>query len=246
MYAYSTEVRWFFPGVLGEGNALVGWFCRPLRNYGRKPEELLVLESDDPAKPRIDEYLVLPGTITAGPKLRGGKESSFEIKALAAPPASWRTRDGISGRVDSWTKWSFKHPTLTPVVDPLRQNGQWIRVAKDRWLRKINAENTKPEFVAADVKVYRPDHDDPALRRLPDSGCNVELTQIFLDNDRRDPRKAWYSICLEAFAPDLMQTPALLDACAGLVFEELGPPPGIELIERHSFSYPGWVQSLTK
>jgi hypothetical protein len=245
VYTYSTEIRWFFPGVVGKD--LVGWFCRPLLDYGRKPEELLVLESDDPANPRIDEYLVLPGTITAGPKLRGGdKESSFEIKALATPPASWRKHDRISARVDSWTKWSFKHPTLTQLVDPLRENGQWIRIAKDRWLRKINGEGMTPAFVVANARAYRADHEDPALRRLPDRGCNVELTQIFVDNDRRDSAKAWYSICLEAFGADLQRTPALLDACAALAFEELGLPSGVELSERNSLSYPHWVQTLNQ
>ena len=43
-----------------------------------------------------------------------------------------------------------------------------------------------------------------------------------------------------------MRTPAVLDACAALVFEELGLPPGVELSERNSLSYPGWVQTLTK
>ena len=245
MYTCSTEIRWFFPGLVGHGHALIDWFCRPLHNYGRNPEELLALESDDPANPRIDEYLVLPETITVSPKLRGGdKQSSFEIKALATPAASWSTHDGISGCVDSWTKWSFKHPTLTPLVDPLRQTGRWVRIAKDRWLRKINADGAKPAFVVANAKAYRADHNDPALHRLPDCGCNVELTQIFVDNDRRDPGKAWYSICLEAFGPDLIRTPSTLDACATLVFEELGPPPGIELIEHHSLSYSAWLQRL--
>ena len=134
---------------------------------------------------------MLPGTITAGPKLRGGdKEISFEIKALAAEPGLWRKHDGITARVDSWPKGTFKHPTLTQLVDPLRQKDQWIRIAKDRWLRKINAEGENPVFVVANAKVYKADHDDPALRRLPDWGCNVDLTQIFLDNDRQDPRKA--------------------------------------------------------
>ena len=183
----------------------------------------------------------------AGAKLRGGdKQSSFEIKVLATPPASWRTHDGISGNVDSWTKWSFKDSMLTPLVEPLRQTGQWVRIAKNRWLRKINAEGTTPIFVVANAKAYRADHDDPALRRLPGSGCNVELTQIFVDNDRRDPGKAWSCICLEAFGPDLMRTPALLDACAELVFTELGRPPSVELSEDNSLSYPRWLQALKK
>ena len=126
----------------------------------------------------------------------------------------------------------------------MRQTGRWVRIAKDRWLRKISAEGKELAFVVADAKAYKADQDDPALRRMPDSGCNVELTQIFIDNDRQDPDKAWYSICLEAFGTDLMRTPATLDACSKLVFQELGRPPGVELSERHSLSYAGWVQNL--
>jgi hypothetical protein len=245
MYTYSSEVRWFFPGMIGEGDALLAWFTKPLRGYGRDPKELLVLEAEDPAHPRIDEYLTLPGSTTVGTKLRGGdKESSFEIKAQAAAAVSWRTGERISGRVDSWTKWSFKDQTLTQALEPMRQRGKWIRIAKDRWLRKISSDTVKPTFVGANVKAYKKEHEDPALRQLPSSGCNFELTQIFIDNERRDPKKAWFTICLEAFGPDLANTPAILNSCARLSFEELGIPPGLELNERNSLSYSVWLTHL--
>ena len=245
MYTYSSEVRWFFPGTIREGDALLVWFVQPLSGYGRDPEELWVLEAEDPAHPRIDEYLILPGTRTVGAKLRGGdKDSSFEIKAEAAAAAAWRTGERLSGRTDGWTKWSFKHQTLTPALESIRQGGKWIRIAKDRWLRKISADGKNPTFVAADAKAYRKDHQDAALRQLPGSGCDVELTRVFIDNDRRDPKKAWFTICLEAFAPDPGRTRAILDSSASLSFEELGIPPGVELTERTSLSYAGWLVTL--
>src|SRR5262245_43785716 len=147
MYTYSSEVRWFFPGIIRQGDALLAWFAKQLTGYKRDPKELLVLEAEDPAHPRIDEYLILPGTTTVGTKLRGGdKESSFEIKAQAAAAVSWSIGEGISGRVDSWTRWSFKDQTVSQTLEPMRQRGKWIRIAKDRWLRKISADTVKPTF----------------------------------------------------------------------------------------------------
>lgn len=243
MYTFSSEVRWFFQGTI-QGD-LLAWFSKELNGYGRNPQELLVLEVEDPAHPRIDEYLILPGTTTVGAKVRGGdKDSSFEIKARAAAADSWRTGEGISGRVDSWTKWSVKDEALTRALEPMRNAGKWVRVAKDRRLRKINAETANPTFVAANAKAYKKDHQDPALRQLPSSGCNVELTQVFIDSDRLQKTKAWFTICLEAFGPDLSDTRAILDSCANLTFGELGKPSGIELNEHNSLSYPAWFDML--
>ena len=245
MYVFSSEVRWFFPGVIGTDHGLLTWFKKPLTGYGRNPEELWVLEADDPANPRVDEYLVLPGTTTVGTKLRGGdKDTGLDVKAQAAAPASWRIDDRLRGRVDSWTKWSFKHATLTPALEPMRQGGKWIRIGKDRWLRKISADGAKPAFVVPNAKAYKKDNPDAALRRLPDSGCNFELTQIFVDNNRQDPKKAWFTICFEAFAPEMARTRTVLDSCARLALDELGLPPDADLDERTSLSYTGWFGTL--
>ena len=72
--------------------------------------------------------------------------------------------------------------------------GKWIRIAKDRWLRKLSADTVEPTFVVANAKAYKKEHEDQALRQLPNSGCNFELTPIFIDNERRDPKKAWFTI----------------------------------------------------
>lgn len=246
-YYFSAEVRWFFPGTVQDGDALHSWFVRPLKNYGRSPEELRVFESDNSKQPRIDEYLVLPETTTVGPKLRGGDtQSSFEIKAQASPPAPWRLGDRVSGRTDAWTKWSFKHEALNQALGPLRQEGKWILIAKDRWLRKISMDSGSPVFVVPDAKAYRLDHADPALRQMPDVGCNFELTRIFIGNDRSDPAQAWTTICFEAFAPDLERARATLEPCAKLSFDELGLPPGVELTEDSSLSYPAWFLTLQR
>ena len=52
----------------------------------------------------------------------------------------------------------------------------------------------EPTFVVANAKAYKKEHEDQALRQLPNSGCNFELTPIFIDNERRDPKKAWFTI----------------------------------------------------
>jgi len=38
MYTYSSEVRWFFPGMIREGDALLAWFAKPLNGYIRDPK----------------------------------------------------------------------------------------------------------------------------------------------------------------------------------------------------------------
>ena len=229
MYFYSSEVRWFFSGTTNEGDPLHAWFTQPLTSYGIDPKALLVFE-DDRDKPRIDEYLILRHTKTVGTKLRGGKESSFEVKAQAGGPAPWSAVDRVNGCVDSWTKWSFKHETLTNALDPMRQDGDWIRIGKDRWLRKMSVEGGKPSFVAAADR--------------PKIGCNFELTRVFIDNDRTNPKQAWSTICFEAFGPELDRTRVILDACAKLALADLGIPPKVELTERTSLSYPAWFATL--
>ena len=145
-------------------------------------------------------------------------------------PAPWSAVDRVNGCVDSWTKWSFAHETLTQVLDPMRQDGQWIRIAKDRWLRKMTVDGGKPAFVVPSEQVK--------------SGCNFELTRVFIDNDRKNPKQAWSTICFEAFGPELDRTRVILDACAKLAFADLGIPPKVELTERTSLSYPAWFATL--
>lgn len=238
MYLYSTEVRWFFQGRLSENDPLISWFTKPLGGYERKPEDLWMFEGEDATNPRVDAYLLFDSLQTVGAKLRGGeKETSLEIKAQATAPAPFHLEERINGRVDSWVKWSFKHNALNNALDPIRQTGRWIRIAKDRWLRKINADGPAPRFVVADAKAYKT---NPALGKLPDHGCNFELTQLYVYNDRQNSEKAWYTICLEAFGPGLSGTPQVLNACAKLAFKELGLPPGLKLSESNSLSYPAW------
>jgi hypothetical protein len=242
MYFLSTEVRWFFQGRLAKRDVLIDWFTKPIGGYGSNPEELLTFEGEDPKSPRIDSYLILGGASTVGTKLRGGdKGTSLEVKAQASAPATFQFQEGISGRVDSWVKWSFKDDSLTKALAPMQQTGQWIRIAKDRWLRKISADGREPQFVVADAKAYKK---NPALGKLPDYGCNFELTQLYVDNDRENSRKAWYTICLEAFGPDISRTPAVLSSCARLCFRELGFPSSIKFHESNSFSYPAWFVKL--
>lgn len=242
MYLYSTEVRWFFRGRLSTDHSLVKWFTKPLRDHAHDSESLWVFEGEDVTQPRIDTYLVLKGAQTVGAKLRGGNETSLEIKAQAASPIDFHIHDSVIGRTDSWVKWSFKHLALNDALTPMQQTGLWTRIAKDRWLRKISADAQKPTFVVADAKAYK---NNESLGKLPEYGCNVELTQLYVDNNRENMAHSWYTICLEAFGPDLTRTPEVLGSCASLAFRELGVPPDLELEESKSLNYPEWIRRLT-
>jgi hypothetical protein len=72
----------------------------------------------------------------------------------------------------------------------------------------------------------------------------LELTRIFVDNNRQNPRNAWFTICFEAFAPKIARTRTVLDSCARLALDELGLPPDADLDERTSLSYTGWFGTL--
>ena len=112
-------------------------------------------------------------------------------------------------------------------------------------MRKIDADREILRFVVANPKAYSRDSNDLDLRKLPNCGCNVELTRIFVDNDRSERQKAWYSVCLEAFG-DPARTTEILKASAELFFKEFGLPPIIQLTENSSRSYPAWLSSLDK
>src|SRR2546422_11606600 len=67
--------------------------------------------------------------------------------------------------------------------------GKWIRIAKDRWLRKLSADTVEPTFVVANAKAYKKEHEDQALGQLPNSGCNFELTRSSSTTNAAIPRK---------------------------------------------------------
>lgn len=209
MMLHSAEIRWFFPQALPA--AVLGWF-----STGRDPAAEGVRE---------DDYLLFPDCDTVGVKLRQGK---LEIKALlSAPrPLTLRVGQNLNGRMDQWIKWSFEDQGLKALDPALRQSGRWLRVRKERRLRKFSATGSLAEV---------PVDQTP----LPSSGCNVELVR--LEIPAHPP--VWFSLGFEAFgsAAGNVET---LDETLHHFFTLYGPPPDRPLTGRESLSYPAWLATF--
>jgi hypothetical protein len=157
----SAEIRWFLPSPSqGDIDAALAWFKSQYTadGVGIQPEE------------REDSYLVFPGCDSVGVKLRAGKD--LEIKAIAAFPRPFRLDSGVSGRTDQWVKYSIKQLPSRKLDDLLEARlpgddlGRWIRVQKNRSLRKFSADSEDLVEVSVNQKAF------------PTIGCNVELTQL--------------------------------------------------------------------
>lgn len=246
----SAEIRWFWRETRGAFDALRRWITKSGRIKTLTEEECKKPEKTNPAglrKPflkaeatRTDEYLLLPGALTTGVKLRQGR---FEIKALTAGPTSCSLPEGRGeGKQDQWVKWSFD-PRLKLQVDAgtpgapaqftfdmasllhagFTASGPWRKVIKDRCLLKYSLDSGRPKLVPPDPH--------------PRTGCNVELTRIGLANGAA----GWLSFGLEAFGPAL-DTPAFLQHSLNSFFTDRPAPP-VKLQLRDSLSYPAWLAS---
>ncbi len=206
---HSAEVRWFIPTTLPEG--VRDWF-----KDGQPPPD-----SEDS---RVDEYLLFPDCDSVGVKLREGR---LEIKAMLCGPRPISAGVGINGRTDQWVKWSFESEGLRDLNQGLRQSGKWVKVRKERYLRKFSAD--------ADTAVEVPAKQKP----FPVVGCNVELTRIEVEADPR----FWFSLGFEAFGPS-GSTPKILDDTLRLFFTGRGLVPGVTLNGLASLSYPAWLATF--
>jgi hypothetical protein len=211
MMLRSAETRWFIRGELPD--EVLNWFksAGPLDSEGVQ----------------VHEYLLFPDCQSVGAKLREGR---FEIKAILAASQPLSLDLGIQGRTEEWVKWSFASEGLQ-IIDPaLHQSGRWLKVYKERFLRRFSAERDSLVEVTA-----RPGP-------LSGTGCNIELTRIEVEANPR----FWFSLGFEAFAPSALPSQILLHTIS-LFFQEHGPMPGIPLGERNSFSYPAWLaKALSK
>lgn len=199
---YSAEVRWFFRGNLPAG--IQDWFTA-----GR---------AITPDK-RTDAYLLFPGCESIGVKQREGK---FEIKALRGGSETARYGDQVTGRIETWVKWSYAGEGIDAFLAGLRNSpAGWLPVEKRRWLRKFSLDNQKPEEVAVNT--------------LPDEGGNIELTTV------RAQQSDWWTIGLEAFG-DKRSVRANLDMIAAHIFTKNEPPRPLDTTR--SCSYPVWLNSF--
>ena len=206
----SAETRWFIPGALPD--EVLSWF-----------KAALTLDSEGV---QVHEYLLFPDCQSVGVKLREGR---FEIKAILGTPQPLSLDLGIQGRTEEWIKWSFASEGLQTIDPALHQSGRWLKVYKERFLRKFSADSGRLVEVTG-----RPGP-------LSGIGCNIELTRIKVEADPR----FWFSLGFEAFSPSAAAPKILLDAIH-LFFQEHGRMPGVSLGERDSLSYPAWLAKVTK
>ena len=217
---HSAEIRWFLEGDVP--NEIREWFSAA----GMAVEE----------KPRVDEYLVLPGCTTTGVKFRqypDDDKASFEIKARTSEPVDVSFDDTVRGDLDTWVTWSCR-PTAGALLRDSIDTGDetWVFVEKRRSLRKFSTEGPDPVEV------------DPSTIR-PGDGCQFELTAVKAmtgDRDQVDWSAAeqWWSLSFEAFGkPDRLRE--YVQSVSGFV---LTRPVLSSLAAAESCSYPAWLLGI--
>lgn len=190
----SLEVRWILPGTAG--SAVRDWF-------GRFPAA---------AESREDIYLVQPPLRGLSVKLRDGKaldvKSCLDSRAVSGLP--------ISGRVESWRKWSFAYD-----LDGREAAAPagWVAIRKHRRTTWLSPGASPAPALAA--------------RSAAQAGCAVELTEFQIHED------PWWTVGFEASGPAGLLAGALWHA-ADLAFAD-ALPGGIELGLDNSWSYAQWL-----
>lgn len=206
----SAEARWFIEGSLPD--EVLRWF-----KAGQ------VLESEGV---QVHEYLVFPECQSVGVKLREGR---FEIKAILAPAQPLGPDPGIQGKTDQWMKWSLASEGLQTLEPALHQSGLWLKVRKERILRKFSADRGPLREISTPPGFF------------PGSGANIELTRLEVEANPR----FWFSLGFEAFGPPAVADKVLLEALR-LFLKDHGRPPGISLREENSLSYPAWLAKVAR
>jgi hypothetical protein len=163
--------------------------------------------------------LLFPGCETVGVKER---EGSFEIKARCSSGEVVSFTGQAVGRCDSWAKWSYRRPPVTPWLEALAlEPAGWIEVRKSRRLLQFSLDARAPQHVA------------PTGQSL--QGCSIELTSIQARGSE------WWSVGLEAFG-SRGRLRANLQTVAAAFFSARGEPLSLGLTG--SFSYPAWLNHL--
>jgi len=207
---HTTEARWFIPVILPD--AVLDWFRagQPLDSEGVQ----------------VHEYLLFPDCDSVGVKLRDGR---LEIKAMRGASQPLSANCGINGRKEQWVKWSFASEALQALNPALHQSGHWLKVRKERFLRRFSAERGPLREVTVKQEPF------------PLVGSTIEVTRIEVDANPR----FWFSLGLEAFGPTTVAA-RILEDTLGLFFNEHGSIPGTTLSEYESASYPAWLTKLAK
>ncbi len=206
----SAEIRWFWQ--LNPPPALQSWFCNTdvhgcVAGGGKK---------------RVDEYLFDPGQIELGIKRRGGKQGA-EVKGLVSVVRNGLAVPPFTGPVELWTKWPSDQLDLRPFVT--------IATVKQRWVRKFDTEASTPREIALDS-----DEKPLDKGRLPDRGCNVELTEVTLPGG-----EVWWTLGFEAFGT-LQTVESDLRSVSSTLAARQPPQFGSGLLA----SYPAWLKDYAK
>jgi len=197
----SLEARWFIDDLEGaSAKAAREWFER-VEVQGKRADRYLLTGRDDIGfKARVEE----------------GRPAKIEIKYLLDSLGATPVHDGFVGTLERWQKLS-----LTVTDDALEKQGEWVRIAKARRLRKF----------AYDHGVVRP----AAADALPEAGCGVELTE--LDYEVFGTKKRALTLGVEAFGPKHLLL-EVFQRVGEVAFEDAR---GLRLGEDRSESYPAWL-----
>jgi len=119
------------------------------------------------------------------------------------------------------------------MTETLRLDGlRTIEIQKIRWLRKFDTSKT----TLREIELNDRELPASAQERLPDEGCNVELTEISLNQGITN----WWTLGFESFGSFNRFQQNLLATLGHLSQSDLPSlAPGLEL------SYPAWLSVIS-
>jgi hypothetical protein len=202
----SAEIRWFWKDVPPSG--LKDWFIS---------EAVHGCEAGGGNR-RDDKYLVDKEQDELGIKQRGGKPG-VEIKSLVADKYATLSEEPFAGPIQIWVKQATEVLEIEPN----------IVITKQRWLRGYDTSGPTPIEIPLDQ-----DEKPKDGRKLPENGCNVELTQVSLPTGQ-----VWWTLGFEAFGG--LDTVAASLVATAKHLAKRNPP---ELKGGQCQSYPEWLARL--
>lgn len=222
----SAEIRWFLPPSM-EWELALEWFMGDSykKNDQFADNTLGEIFPNNIKKEelRTDEYLIIPDCTSVGVKKRQGK---LEIKAQIGIPEKY-FHESISGEINYWSKWSFQpsESNISIMGGDLILSGEWFKINKIRYLLKFS--KLKDDLLEISPEEW------------PESGCQVELTQIWAE----DHRQKWTSFGFEAFGGSFQNMKKNLTDSIHFFLSER-KKPSLLLDSNNSMSYPEWIQKF--
>jgi len=196
---HTHEVRWFAPGAAPQ--PVRAWFS----SLGKRVVQ----------PPRIDQYL-LGVDASLGVKTRQG---SLEVKQRTADQGIYSFHSKITGRVESWVKWSF--PLATSAAPLNLDSASWVSVRKARQLLLYTFSE------GGEISLNPPGE-------YPTPFAGLELTGIQLAE-----KEPWWTVGLE-----LNSSPETGHHNLLRLAEHVLISPPTELTNAQSLSYPAWLEKV--